>query len=141
MTQIRTPVSVRADVFPATLVVAPASSPEPATVLRYPQPDDPDGHRLLQSVRVLVTDTHVYVFQDSAQGPRVVFAEPAASYTPSTPLHQRRTRDASKPAEATVTTRTGKTLAFSRAGGCGCGSRLKTFDPFAVIVAQAAENT
>jgi hypothetical protein len=139
-TRTQVPVRVRADIFPAVLVVAPATSSHPATILSYPQPDDPDGRRLLDKVRVLVTDTHVYVFQDSSQGPQVIFSEPLDTYTPATPLHQRRTRDASKPSEALATTQSGKSLAFARQGGCGCGSRLKTFDPFKVILAQARES-
>lgn len=132
-----TPVRVRSDIFPAVLVVAPASSPIPATILSYPPADDPHGRKLLDKVRVLVTDTHVYVFQDSSQGPALIFSESYSSHTPATPLHRRRVREASAPAEATLTTSSGKSLAFARQGGCGCGSRLKTFDPFKVILATA----
>lgn len=134
------PVRVRADVFPASLVVAPASSPEPATTTRYPLPDDEHGRRLVDKVRVLVTDTHVYVFQDSPQGPALIFSEEVTDYTPPIPLHTRRVRDAHKPTEATLTTSSGKTLAFSRSSGCGCGSRLKTFNPFKVVLATARES-
>lgn len=136
-TQPAQAVRVRADVYPASLVVAPASSPEPASALRLPGPDDPHGRRRLDKVRVLVTDTHVYVFEDSSNGPQVIFSETFTDYTPPIPQHRRRVRDAMNPSEATLTTQSGKTLAFSRQSGCGCGSRLKTFDPFKIIVAAA----
>jgi hypothetical protein len=42
-------------------------------------------------------------------------------------------------AEANLTTQTGKTLSFARLGGCGCGSRLKTFDPFRIITATVSK--
>lgn len=136
-TQTQIPVRVRADVFPAILVVAPADSPHPATILSYPQPDDPHGRRLLDKVRVLVAEDTVYVFADSSAGPQLIFSESLQDYTAPVPLHRRRTRDASKPSEALAVTGSGKSLAWARQGGCGCGSRLKTFDPFKVILATA----
>jgi len=139
-TPTRTPVSVRADVFPATLVVAPAASPHPATITSYPPPDDPHGRVFKDKVRILVADDSVYVFQDSSQGPSLIFSEPLADYTPPIPLHRRRVREASQPAEALLTTVSGKTLAWARMGGCGCGSRLKSFDPFKVIAAASSKS-
>lgn len=122
---------VRADVFPAIVVVAPPGAPR-ASSLRPPRVHhtDPrsDGSELLQSVRVIVTDDTAYIYQDSADGPVLVFRERLAEYTP--PPHPRTQRLSSPPREASLTTDSGKTMSFRKSGGCGCGSRLKTFNPF-----------
>jgi len=121
---------VRADVFPAALVVAPADSPEgPASLARR----TPDDHRYLDRARVVVTTDAILVFQDSSSGPELIFSERLASYTPPPPnstLTIRSRQGAAR--EGLATTDSGKTIAFGRGPGCGCGSRLKSFDPFKV---------
>lgn len=113
---------VRADVFPAVLTV---TSPDGAET------------RTLEKVRVVVSADSVYVFQDSSTGPQVIFAERMARYTPPPPKKSQTIRSlASTPPEqrgATALTDSGKTLSFHRSQNCGCGSRLRSFDPFAAI--------
>lgn len=128
---------VRADVFPAVLTVSPPSAPTPATSLS-PLPGAPS--RTLEKVRVIVTLDAVYVFQDASPGPALIFSERLADYTPpqkppprSSPAQLRALRR-----EATLTTDSGKTLAFHRSDNCGCGSRLRGFDPFDSITTYAS---
>lgn len=128
---------IRADVFPAVLTVSPPDAPAPAdsTSLHPTQ-------RRLDKVRVVVTLDAVYVFQDHHQGPQLIFSERLSSYTPPPPpsragraLPNSRT----PPRQATLQTDSGKTLAFYRDGHCGCGSRLKGFNPFDSITTYAAQ--
>lgn len=132
--------SLRADVFPAVLSVAPASDP-PATSVGYPNPEERPGTKYLEKVRVLVSMDSVYVFRDSATGPELIFFERLASYTPMPKKPAKRGfTESLKQREATLVTDSGKTLAFHRSGSCGCGSRLKSFDPFASINQYSSTN-
>lgn len=119
---------VRADVFPAVLTVAPPDA-SPASSL---SPVSPAPARTLEKVRVIVTLDAVYVFQDASGGPQLIFSERLAEYTPPPALPPRATPQQVRALrrEATLTTDSGKTLAFHRSDNCGCGSRLKGFDPF-----------
>lgn len=115
---------LRADVYPANLAVAPPGAPR-ATSLRVPT--STSSTKYLQNVRVLVTQDSVIVLKDSHKGPEVIFYERLQDYTPPPPRPSR-LRDAMRVREAQLTTDSGKTLAFHRGGGCGCGSQLKTFN-------------
>ena len=127
---------VRADVFPAIISVAPADSPNgPATLSKR----TPEDHRYLEKTRVVVTVDTLLIFQDSSSGPELIFSERIADYTPPPPNRTLtiRTR-AGATREALVTLDSGKTVAFTRQQGCGCGSRLKSFDPFKVAYGDAS---
>jgi hypothetical protein len=124
---------LRADVFPAVVVVAPAGSSTPATSLSRL----PEDHRKVEKVRIVVTLEEVLIFQDSSKGPELIFSEPLLDYTPP-PKRPSTIRTMHTPREATLQTESGKTLAFHRSTGCGCGSRLKSFNPFAATTTYAA---
>lgn len=120
--------SIRADVFPAMLAIAPPESETRATTLGTL----PDTIRVVEKVRVIVTLDRIVVFADSAKGPHVIFSERMDDYV--APMKAtRQTIRTMGPTEAQVTTSSGKTLAFRKAGGCGCGSKLKSFDPFPTL--------
>lgn len=104
---------VRSDVFPATVTVTTPESPTP---------------QVFEKSRVVLTTDTAYVFQDSPKGPDLVYSSPLNEYDPGVPIH-RRTR--STPARMpSALLADGSSLTFVRSAGCGCGSRLKGFDPF-----------
>lgn len=82
---------------------------------------DQTGHRLL-------------IYRDSAQGPSLVYAQAITAYTLAPP--PARLRDMYSGARNTATLSTGGTVTWYRGSGCGCGSRLKTFDPFRMLDAS-----
>lgn len=135
---------VRADVFPALVAVAPAShtpldAADPATTATtYGRVNSAAGHVQVDKCRVVVTLDRVLVFQDAPGGPSLIFSERIASYTPPPSQRTLTIRTQATPREATITTDSGKTLAFRRATGCGCGSRLRSFDPLAAYEAASA---
>lgn len=131
---------VRADVFPAILTVSPADSPQPADSTTPLSQLHPDSRRI-ERVRVVVTQDAVYVFQDHHSGPRLIFSERLASYAPPprpSPPPRGQTLSRTPPRQATLQTDSGKTLAFYRDGSCGCGSRLKGFNPFDSITSYSS---
>lgn len=116
-------VTLQADVFPATLNVD------------YQTGESRTVHR----ARVVVTESppRVLVFTDSSQGPQVVFSDNVLSY--QQPERPRKLRDLYTPETQTYhVTTAGAALSFVKDGGCGCGSRLKGFNPFPAITALAA---
>lgn len=115
---------IRTDVFPATVqVTTPADGVLP---------------QVFEKARVILTTDTVLVYQDSPTGPALVYSERLASYDPGVPVH-RRTRGT--PARMpSATTDSGSEVTFTRSGGCGCGSRLKSFDPFSTTLNVAASN-
>jgi hypothetical protein len=138
---------VRADVFPALVAVAPAAPAAPAshapidpatTATTYGRVNSAAGHVQVDKCRVVVTLDRVLVFQDAPGGPSLIFSERIASYTPPPSQRTLTIRTQATPREATITTDSGKTLAFRRATGCGCGSRLRSFDPLAAYEAASA---
>lgn len=122
--------------FPAVVVVAPADSPARATSLSQL----PDDHRKVEKCRIVVTLEEVLIFQDSAQGPELIFSEPLLDYTPP-PKRPSTIRTMYTAREASLTTESGKTLAFHRSTGCGCGSRLKSFNPFGSTTTYSAASS
>lgn len=126
---------IREDVFPAIVVIAPESAPT-ASSLTSRAPGD-DGTHVLDRVRVVVTLDRVIVFRDSASGPEAAFSERLADYVPAEPVAGLRNRN-NVPQESLLTTDSGKTLAFRRGSGCGCGSKLKTFSPTSAIAAYSS---
>lgn len=94
--------------------------------------------------RIVLTLDHVYVFQERPTGPALVFDDRLTSYTP--PLPPTRVRKASQLYDRTARfeTEDGYAGEFLKAGGCGCGSKLKNFPVMELIpdtnssIAQAA---
>ncbi len=102
------------DVFPADLCAAPADY-----VGELTPTTNADNTFRVDTCRVVLTPTHVLVATDSPQGPQVVFREPYVTFD-----------RAARPSEtSTVTTESGKRLAFRKNETCGCGSRLRSWNP------------
>lgn len=103
------------DVFPAIVWIAP-----PDTVgldeLKIPGPS-PQGTRKVDRVRVVLLGDSVLIAQDSPEGPKLVFKEKYAD---------RHVQDKLQ----TVRTETGKIVSFIKDANCGCGSRLRSWNPY-----------
>jgi hypothetical protein len=125
-----------ADVFPAyvTIALPPAVLYDPTTHLPTPItsrtiPTDtnlPPGSAHYDKARVIIFNGGVFVFVDSTARPGTAERVLALPLPPNTLPRG----VASRTSDATVTTANGTTLAWSRNPGCGCGSRLRSFNPY-----------
>lgn len=81
---------------------------------------DSEGNPVINhtATRAIVTDDEVYIYADDTHGPSVIFND--------------RLEDFSGTAQNgwTALTSDGNTVNMTRSGGCGCGSRLKGYNPF-----------
>lgn len=111
---------VRADTFPAIVTVALPGTLAEGEVLQS-APATP-GSRQIHTSRVIVTEDRVTVAQDGPEGPTVVFSE---GYDPSTLQ-----KSAKKADDSYLTTNSGKLIAFKKDESCGCGSRLRSWNPY-----------
>jgi hypothetical protein len=109
--------SVRADTFPALVTIAPSDS-DVEVRSHSPFP----GTYQINTARIIVTEDRVLVAQDSVGGARVVFSE---GYDASSLQ-----RAPKKSEDSFLTTLSGKRIAFSKDETCGCGSRLRSWNPF-----------
>lgn len=106
------------DRFPCHLAAIGAGKIDDVTTLRSYEPTK--GSNYLEITRVIVTDGHIVVAKDGNEGPQIVFREAYETFIPSeTP-----TKD------SFVVTASGKMLAFKKDTGCGCGSRLRGWNPY-----------
>ena len=109
------------DRFPCNLVAAPAGFTDDVTALKSSPPTK--DAKYLDVTRVIITDEAVFVAKDSPEGAQVVFREAYETFIPS--------KDAGE--DSYVVTKTGKMLVFSKDRGCGCGSRLRGWNPYRTI--------
>lgn len=109
------------DRFPCNLVAVPAGFTDDVTTLCSQPPTRKANY--LDVTRVIVTDEHILVAKDSPQGPQIVFRETYETFVAS--------RGADE--DSYVTTTSGKMLAFRKDRGCGCGSRLRGWNPYNTI--------
>lgn len=73
-----------------------------------------DDEILYTEVKIFITDINYYIFKETIDGPTLVEDGAIFDYTKE---------------NLTLTTET-STYYISKSGGCGCGSRLKHFNPF-----------
>ena len=106
------------DVFPAFVAVAPQGLVESYFDVRS-APVTTGAYQLTKA-RVVVTDEVIMVAVDGNEGPMIVFRERYAEHHKS----NLRTED------SYVITETGKILAFKKDENCGCGSRLRSWNPY-----------
>jgi hypothetical protein len=81
------------------------------------------GSTYLEITRIIVTNEHVLVAKDSPQGPQIVFRETYETFIPSEKAIE----------DSYVVTSSGKMLAFKKDTGCGCGSRLRGWNPYKTL--------
>lgn len=109
------------DRFPCNLVAVAAGFTDDVTTLSSQPPTENANY--LDVTRVIVTDEHILVAKDSPQGAQIVFRETYTTFEPS--------KEATE--DSFVTTSSGKMLAFRKDRGCGCGSRLRGWNPYKTI--------
>ena len=96
------------DLFPAVLTVTSADGSQTGTV---------------DVTRVVLTEEVLVAVVDSPEGPRLVFQEAYSSFD-----RARLARETS-----TVTTASGKLVTFRKDESCGCGSRLRSWNPTGAV--------
>lgn len=109
------------DRFPCHLAAIGPEQIDDVTTMRSYEPTP--GSNYLEITRVLVTETHILVAKDSNSGPQIVFRETYETFIPSKEV----TKD------SFVVTSSGKMLAFKKDTGCGCGSRLRGWNPYGIL--------
>jgi hypothetical protein len=114
------------DMFPARILVIPPS--ESLDALEYESitfRTEVQSARRVEAVRVVLTERTIMIAGDSSNGPVLIFQE---KYDPSSIMLQ---KNRSKPAR--VTTLTGKVIIFEKDENCGCGSRLRAWNPYRTV--------
>lgn len=109
------------DRFPCHLAAVAAGEIEDVTTLRSFEPTPEASY--LEITRVIVTDEKVIVAKDSPEGPQIVFREVYETFIPSEKADE----------DSYVVTKSGKMIAFKKDRGCGCGSRLRGWNPYATL--------
>lgn len=109
------------DRFPCHLAAAPAGKFDDVTLLRSFEPTA--GATYLEITRVIVTDSHILVAKDSPEGPQIVFQETYDTFISSE----------KSDLDSFVVTSSGKMLVFKKDRGCGCGSRLRGWNPYKTL--------
>lgn len=106
----------RVDVFPAIVRVAPAGHLEDMTDLEMYN-EAPEGTRRVDRCRVVIVQDKILVARDSPTGPELIFREEV-----------KETRHIEKMSYAQTVS--GKILVFTKDNNCGCGSRLRSWNPY-----------
>jgi len=111
---------IEVDIFPAHFQVAPADVfTDVSTLNSHPHQQ---GAFYVGTTRVLIMNVEgnqiVLVAQDSPEGAQIIFREKIA--------------ELQEPTDGTyrLITVSGKALAFSKDTNCGCGSRLRSWNPY-----------
>jgi hypothetical protein len=108
---------IQQDIFPAIISVAAPGFEGTLTSVPPTQ-----GAAQIHTARIIVTEDRVLIARDSVDGPQLVFSE---GIDPAS--HD---KAAKKSNDSYVTTLSGKRIAFSKDDACGCGSRLRSWNPF-----------
>jgi len=112
------------DRFPCHLAAVGPDTFEDIEILRSYEPNPEASY--LEITRVILTETHVIVAKDASDGPKIVFQE---KYDESY-ISEKSTED------SRILTASGKMLAFKKDTGCGCGSRLRGWNPYKTIMSM-----
>ena len=109
------------DVFPSNVIVAPPDFVADITELK-PLPDIPKT--LYKDVtRIIITDSRIMVAVDSPNGAQIIGNEEYETFIKGP-----------KPDYLSyVITKSGKQIAFYKDNGCGCGSRLRSWNPYKTL--------
>lgn len=105
------------DVFPAHVIVAPADSAIDLHDLK-PLKRAVEGYKV-DVARVTVANNRVLIARDDPAGPLVVFNDTLNTFEPATDRN----------GISFLTTRSGQKIAYVRDSSCGCGSRLRSWNP------------
>lgn len=111
---------VVADVFPAVVALALPKSLEDINEL-FPKGLAPKGTRRIDRCRAILINNRLLIAVDTPEGAKVVFNELYVSHAKLDRVHR-------------VTTELGKLIAFKKDENCGCGSRLRSWNPYGSII-------
>lgn len=114
------------DIFPAVIKLAPSDSLSDITQLPI-RGDAPKGTRKLDRCRAVYLDNMLLVAVDSPEGPKVVFREQITEHAQEGKTHW-------------VKTETGKIIVLEKDPNCGCGSRLRVWNPYRNSVSSSSED-
>lgn len=117
----------RVDVFPAIIRLAPPQSLADFTSLTM-HGDAPQGTRFLDRCRIVILNDTIMIANDSPTGPNLVFRE-------------RIIQESHEGKMSHAVTESGKILAFTKDENCGCGSRLRTWNPYGNIMMSSEDPT
>lgn len=110
------------DLFPAHVALAPEGLLEDPLLLSSAPASA--GSYYISVARVLIFGDRVVVVQEfPSQGAVVVFNEAIKNFY----------KAASRDQDSIVITVSGKILAFKKDSSCGCGSRLRSWNPYRVL--------
>lgn len=115
--------AVQFDLFPAFVAVLPPDSPLPLSDL-HSAPPTPGSYQI-HSSRIIVTTDRVIIAKDSPTGPLPVFSEALL------PGSFQKAPNSSE--DSRLITISGKKLAFKKDDSCGCGSRLRSWNPMRIV--------
>ena len=109
------------DRFPCHLAAAPAGTYEDVEELRSFEPTP--GSTYMETTRIIMTESTIFVAKDGPEGPQIVFRE---KYDQA--IIADKVTDDSR-----IVTASGKMIAFKKDTGCGCGSRLRGWNAYKTI--------
>lgn len=112
--------STRHDLFPCYVAIFQADHETPVEELRSAPPTP--GAANFTIARVVVTSERVIVALDGGNGPKIVYDEPI-----DPAMHFRADKPRDK--DSFVTTLGGQKVVYKKDTACGCGSRLKSWNP------------
>lgn len=115
---------IHVDVFPAVLSFAPADHPTPVEELRSGPPTE--GSVQINSARVVLTHDRIIVARDGQGGPQIVYSQ---QIDPKSFVKHPDAR-----MDSYILTVDGTKIAFKKDSQCGCGSRLKSWNPYKSII-------
>lgn len=116
--------SAKYDLFPAFIVFSASNETVPIEEMRS-APPYPKNAIQYDKARIVVMNGTVTVALDSEEGPKIVFRQPyeEASFIKS----------ASNREDSRLTTTNGTMLVFKKNDACGCGSRLRSWNPYRIL--------
>jgi hypothetical protein len=109
------------DRFPCHLAAIGPGQVDDVTTMTSFEPTK--GSNYLEITRVIITDEQVIIAKDGHDGPQIVFQEKYETFIPSEKSIE----------DSFVVTSSGKMLAFKKDTGCGCGSRLRGWNPYKTL--------
>ncbi len=103
------------DVFPSILVAVAPGLVETLEEVTVAPPTE--GSFMVDKCRIVIDSDLIMVAVDSPEGARVIFQEEYDIF------------EKDLKGESKIVTKSGKMLAFKRDTNCGCGSRLRSWNP------------
>lgn len=113
------------DVFPAIVRLAPAGSLSDITQLTIIG-DAPQGTRRVDTCRVVLLGDTLLIAVDSPEGTQIVFREKVVQTEAEGKVHY-------------ALTESGKILAITKDNNCGCGTRLRSWNPYGSYISSSQD--